>query len=177
MTKFCGTRFNAAVYKLRIGIIIGFFIIGIVAGVIASGIGPLTKEEEFLPSDHELMVFLKDIENNFPSSQELRDSVMVNLNWGVKDLDRSATTAWDSENMGKLVWDDDFKIAPARNQEVLIDLCTELRDTSSIVKDNRVTCWILDMKDYVDNGAACASGQKMPLTSETTFNNCLKAFL
>ena len=61
VTRFCGGAFNRTIVRFRIVFVIGFFIFGIVAGVIASGIGPLTKEEEFLPKEHELMALLADI--------------------------------------------------------------------------------------------------------------------
>ena len=59
----------------------------------------------------------------------------------------------------------------------MIDFCKELRDSNTLVKNNLVTCWILDMQEYVDAGASCASGNKMPLGDEATFNKCLKDFL
>ena len=154
-----------------------FFIIGIAAAIVASGIGPLTEEEEFLPKEHELMTLISVISNDFPSSEEAKDRIVVNINWGIKDLDREDTSAWDPESLGTLIWDDSFNLAPAKNQEALIDLCKDLRDTNELVQESRVTCWILDMQDYVDAGASCASGQKMPLGDEATFDKCLKAFL
>ena len=43
------------VYKLRWLIIFVFLAWTIVAAIFASKIGPLTEEEEFLPSDHPIM--------------------------------------------------------------------------------------------------------------------------
>mgnify|MGYP000892588680 CR=1 FL=1 len=68
LSRFFGTYFNMAVFKLRIPIIVLFWIFGIACGVVASGIGPLTKPEEFLPADSELMMLLSDVEENFPSA-------------------------------------------------------------------------------------------------------------
>lgn len=106
-----------------------------------------------------------------------KDTIRVSINWGIKGLDRADTTAWDPEARGKLIWDDTFNIAPSRNQEVLIDFCKELRDSNTLVKNNLVTCWILDMQEYVNGGASCANGNKMPLADEATFKKCLKDFL
>ena len=39
------------VYKLRYVLIGVFIVIGIVGAIFASDIGPLTKQEEYLPSD------------------------------------------------------------------------------------------------------------------------------
>ena len=102
---------------------------------------------------------------------------MVSLNWGIKDLDRSDVGMWDATDLGKLVWDDTFTVAPARNQKALIDMCIYLRDSSPIVRNSQVTCWILDMEEYVNSsGTNCAAGKKMPLESEADFYNCLLAF-
>lgn len=48
--------FNNFIHKSRYIIVVVFVIIGIAAGVIASEMGPLTQQEEFLPNDDPLMV-------------------------------------------------------------------------------------------------------------------------
>lgn len=53
--------------------------------------------------------------------------------------------AWDPDNIGKIVWDETFTVAPRANQQALMDLCVDLRDNLDIVKNNGITCWILDM--------------------------------
>ena len=42
-TKFCGGAFNKLVFRFRYILIILFFIIGILAAIVATRIGPLTK--------------------------------------------------------------------------------------------------------------------------------------
>lgn len=37
--------------------------------------------------------------------------IKVNVFWGVKSLDHSSTSNWDSENVGEVVWDDSFDIS------------------------------------------------------------------
>ena len=59
----------------------------------------------------------------------------------------------------------------------MIDLCVDLRDNSPLVKNNRVTCWILDMQSYVKANPQCALGKAMPLENATDFNRCLVSFL
>ena len=107
--------FDRCVKKGRFFIMIFFLIIGALAAIIASGIGPLTKQEEYLPNDSPLMTLQKDVEQNFFSTSALKDSLIVNLNWGVKDLDRSGVSAWDVNNMGELIWDQELNVVPARN--------------------------------------------------------------
>ena len=46
----------------------------------------------------------------------MKETLVVKLNWGVKDLDRSEVGAWDPADIGELVWDDEFTVKPRRNQ-------------------------------------------------------------
>ena len=41
-------------------------------------------------------------------------NIAVNLNWGVKDHN-PPIVLWDALDMGELVWDDDFSVAPHDN--------------------------------------------------------------
>ena len=126
------------------------------------------------------MVLLELVGEKFPSASNLKDSIVVNLNWGIKRLDREGVGAWDSNNIGKLQWDDSFTVAPQENQKALLDLCKDLQYSSDLVKNNRVTCWIQDMENFVKTNTAssghCSGGKLMPLASEADFDKCLLAF-
>ena len=75
--------------------------------------GPLTEEEEWLPEDNKIMVLSKSVDDNFSRAVEgMRKGIFVNVNFGVKDLDRDGVSSWDPEDIGKLVWDDDFTVTP-----------------------------------------------------------------
>ena len=57
------------------------------------------------------------VDDNFSGAVEgLKKGIQVNINFGVKDLDRSGVGSWDPEDIGKLVWDDDFTVTPVANQ-------------------------------------------------------------
>ena len=73
---------------------------------------------------------------------------MVNINWGVKDLDRDGVSTWDPEDVGKLVWDDTFTMTPVLNQQSVLNLCASLKTNTELVKEpNDMECWIEDMND------------------------------
>ena len=74
---------------------------------------------------------------------------MVSIVWGVKSLDRSSVGLWDPEELGELIWNDEFDITPVENQQALLDLCDELTDDHALVKEDDVNCWIRDMDVYV----------------------------
>ena len=43
-------------------------------------------------------------------------TLSVQVTWGVKEMDTSNIKAWDATDLGVLVWDDTFTVAPAANQ-------------------------------------------------------------
>ena len=59
----------------------------------------------------------REIDDNFSRAVEgLKSGIMVNINWGVKGLDRDGVSSWDPEDVGKLIWDDGFTVTPVLNQ-------------------------------------------------------------
>ena len=56
-----------------------------------------------------------EIKDHFTSSASLNEAIVVKLNWGIKDLDRSNVGLWDSKDMGRLVRDEEFTVSPRRN--------------------------------------------------------------
>ena len=51
----------------------------------------------------------------FSAYANVRGEIFVELCWGVKDLDRSEVGEWDSNDTGKLIWDDTFTVTPVEN--------------------------------------------------------------
>jgi len=86
-----------------------------VAAIVATNIGPLTEQEEFLPNTHPMMILLKEVGEEFPSATNTQDSILVNWNWGIKGLDRSNVGLWDSADIGELEWDDTFTVKSAES--------------------------------------------------------------
>ena len=144
-----GGVLNNFVRKYRIYLVIFLTVLGIAALIVASQIGPLTEEVTIFPKDHPLMTTQAILQNEFPSSSTQKGAFMVSIVWGVKDLDRSNVGLWDPEDLGELVWDDEFDVAPAENQQRMLELCAELKDDHALVRDNDVICWIDDMDVYV----------------------------
>lgn len=149
-----------------------FIALGITASFMATGIGPLEKQENFLPESDPLIILIDDISENFSSTSGLKENIMVKINWGIKDLDRSSVGLWDSKNVGKLIWDEEFTVSPKRNQMALIDFCEELRDRSPLVQNHFIQCWILDMDEYLKAKYRIS----LPISDEIVFNNLLLEF-
>ena len=56
MTHFFSGPYNKCIKRAKWTIIVVFLSIGIAATILASKIGPLTEQEEYLPNDHPVMV-------------------------------------------------------------------------------------------------------------------------
>jgi hypothetical protein len=66
----------------------------------------LSKEEEFLPSDHPLMEINTVVANDFNGGGVF--SLFINIYWGVKDIDKSKNSIWDAVYIGEVEFDDTF---------------------------------------------------------------------
>ena len=115
ITRCMGGAFNRFIRKFRYVLIIVLFLIGVGAIVVASFIGPLTENEEMLPADHPILVAQNIITDEFRSLANQEDAFLVDIVWGVEDLDRSNVDTWDPESLGELIWDEKFDITPAAN--------------------------------------------------------------
>ena len=156
-----------------------YFIVGIlsVLGLCAIGvstqIGPLTEPNELLPEDHPLYVVNRLILEEFVVTKQVPHAFMVSIVWGVKDLDRSNVGLWDPSELGELVWDEEFDIAPALNQRTLLNLCDELtNDQPELVKDSGVKCWIQNMDTWLRK----AKGKQLPIEDSAEFTKELLDF-
>ena len=106
--RFFGGFWNYYIYKFRFCIIVIFLIWLIISMSIAVDIGPLTESEQYLSSDHYLMVVQNKIKENF-SGQGAR-LIKVFVFWGVKSIDNKGMDKWDPTQLGEIVWDDTFNI-------------------------------------------------------------------
>ena len=137
-----GGPLNSFDRRFRYIIVAVLSIVGVAAIGIATQIGPLTEPDELLPDDHPMIKTGKIISDEFMTTSDQSGAFMVSIVWGVKDLDRSSVGLWDPEEIGELVWDEEFDISPAENQRSVMKLCEDLRNDHELVKDNEVICWI-----------------------------------
>ena len=87
--------------------------------------------------------------NKFNTGLGSPSTLSVSITWGVKEMDRSNIKDWDATDMGELIWDDEFTVAPAENQIALLEFCNYLLNESKIVEKKLVECWIKDMDNFV----------------------------
>ena len=68
-----------------------------------------------LSDDHELEILDNMITDEFHAALNT-GKIEVSFIWGIKRLDRSGIGRWEPENRGKLVYDEEFNLAPEANQ-------------------------------------------------------------
>ena len=133
LTKFFAGPFNTFVYKARYLILIIMTAFGCLAFSFAIQMSPLTKQEELLPDGHPVLEIKDVLMNEFTETVNSQDTLNVVIHWGIKDLDRSEVGKWDSYYVGNLIWDEQFTMLPARNQQALLEFCESLRANETIV--------------------------------------------
>ena len=102
-------------------------------------------------------------------------TLSVQVTWGVKELDRSQIKDWDPTDVGILVWDDKFNVAPPENQQAIFDFCEMLEFESDVVKDGIVECWIKMFDTFVRKETN--SELFVPLQNEKDFYDYLFRFI
>ena len=184
ITKFFAGPYNRLIHKGRYFFVGLLALVGIGAAIIASDIGPLTQQEEYLPKTDPLMVLQKDVEDNFKpmgaftSAANVKGSIFVNLNWGVKDLDRSKVGAWAADEIGDLIWDDELDVYSPESQQALLNFCTELKDSNKYVLDSDVSCWLLEMDNFVRADTASSVNKlQIPIQDKAKFEEYLYRFI
>jgi hypothetical protein len=104
--KFFGNTWNNNVKRFRWVIIAIFLGWTIFASLKASEMGPLTKEEEFLPSDHPISKSTQIIKNKFPGGGSTALNIVIHF--GIKEIDKKGTSRWDASDIGKANFDPNF---------------------------------------------------------------------
>lgn len=95
-----------------------------------------------LSDDHEISVISQSLKNDYHSALNT-GNIEVYIIWGLKGLDRSDTGKWEPDNLGKIIYDDSFNLAPVANQQRILDICSDLKKRS-LVSNQAVTCWLQD---------------------------------
>jgi len=119
-----------------------------------------------LESDHPLEVLDHMVQNDFHSALNT-GKIEVSFVWGLEGLDKKGVGRWDPTNLGKLIYDDTFNLAPEANQQRLLDICADLRNQDLV--ENRVVTWWIE--DFV-----ATQGGGSPV-SEASFYTQLQAYI
>jgi predicted RND superfamily exporter protein len=98
------------VFRCRYFIILVFVLWTVFAVDRSLGLGPLTQREEYLPLDHPLILTRDTIENDFVAGSGT-NSIRVSIYFGIKDINKEKVSMWDPEDLGEIIYDDDFDMS------------------------------------------------------------------
>lgn len=171
VVKFFGEKFNGCIKKFKWIFIIVIGAWSIVSCVLATKLGPLTKEESFLPPEHWAEEYL-DLATKGYNSGDQDLSLEMEIFWGVKGINKGDVDQWDASDMGKIKWDSNFNLADPNAQTYLFDFCQDLRK-SSIVKNGRVSCWIESFKTWAESKEG---GKQFPIPNEADLLSRLNTY-
>lgn len=136
---FFGNIWSTFVRKVRWFIIIIAFAWVIFASFKIQDIKPLSKQESFLPYDHPEMVAMDQLTKYFIINDDKQLS--VDIYFGVKSIDKTNTSLWKMEDIGEVIFDDNFDISDVATQKAIRDFCTNLTQQEFAIKDS-VDCVI-----------------------------------
>lgn len=75
------------------------------------------------------------------------DSVNIRLMFGIDGLSKKGVGLWESDDAGKVEYDDKFDLSPVANQQKFLDMCVDLR-TKVFVLNKEVNCWMESFRAY-----------------------------
>jgi len=146
---------------------------------------PPSKQESFWPDEH-LSSRFERAQSEFASSAE-DETATVTLFWGVKGLDRSDVSKWDSDAFGVAIWDESFDLPKPESQQFLLDKCNSLKQVEcakcrrgllvratrqNVPDDNPVKCWAQHFQSWL----VTTQNRTFPVP-EPEFMTLLKLFL
>ena len=67
--------------------------------------------DNMLPDDCSLKIAQEYLKDNRFHSGENDNLLNINMVWGIDSIDRDGTNHWDPEDLGTVIWDNDFDLS------------------------------------------------------------------
>jgi len=115
---------------------------------------PAKEALKMLSDDHHITKLRNSLRYEYHTGED-DNSIQVSFIWGIKGLSKKGVSQWDASNRGTNVYDDDFDMSAPASQQRILDICADL-ETNSLVKDQKVTCWVKDFLDDQNGGTPVA---------------------
>lgn len=148
LERFFGGPWARAIQKMRfLLIVVAAVLIGL--GVFgATKLEPIQETEQFLPDDHPIRVIERTLAEDF-ATERGRRLFEVRLTWGISGIDRSGTSRFEPEVIGKVDLDESFDMRRKEAQEHILDTCRKVGGLTKLVATNTSRqrtqdCWIED---------------------------------
>ena len=163
--KFFVENFGPFVDKAKYPIILTMSILGILAILKASQLGPLLSEEYWFPEDHFLIKSLIYARSGFTQGEN-DAAAILEFAWGINGLDLSDYRKFDTNKNGEVDFDSTFDMSSEQAQQHLYDFCQNLKSHHGVFKTNStasVSCFMDDFSEWANS-----SGYGFPV-SEPNF--------
>mmetsp|Transcript_25152 Transcript_25152/g.32682 ORF Transcript_25152/g.32682 Transcript_25152/m.32682 type:complete len:932 (-) Transcript_25152:127-2922(-) len=136
------------IYKFRYPILVFFVAVYVMMVSLTSQLQPQSDEVQWLPDNHFITKTLDLLSSGYQVS-EYSDQVTVDLVWGVSGIDRSGTDPFQPEDIGTVIWDDNFTLLPEENQQHLLSVCSAAEEAGLLAEiDNNKECFMQDYRSY-----------------------------
>jgi len=119
--------YAVTIYKMSIAFIVALVILLIVMIYLATLIPGVSKPEQLLPDSFDIWSSRELVKEAFGYG-EGDDNIVVRFVYGIQEVDSSDIEFYDSDNLGKIVWDPKFNMAAQASQKHLIDTCWLLKN-------------------------------------------------
>ena len=104
-------------------------------GIAAWRVSMLERADEALQrlrSNHWLRKLETTLIDDMHKSSDT-SSLRVYFVWGIAGLDRSNVDQWDPTDIGKVVYDNQFDMSSEANQQRIVDICNDLKNSSLVL--------------------------------------------
>jgi len=136
-----------------------FIVIGVVlwAGICLwriSQFEPAKEALQMLPDNNYIAKLQDSLRNDYHTGED-DNTIQISFVYGIKGISKKGVSRWDASDRGTVIFDDDFDMSSTVNQQRILDICNGLL-TNSLVKDQKVTCWVKDFLDAQNGGTPVA---------------------
>lgn len=106
--------------------------------------------ERYFPPDHPNSLALDVMIGGF-NDGKVGQSIVVDLMWGLKGIDKSDVYYYNASDIGEPLWDEEFDMTPSENQLYLYNFCQMIKKKNEMLfHKGSITCWLENFKKYLD---------------------------
>ncbi|KAJ3436711.1 sterol-sensing domain [Anaeramoeba flamelloides] len=160
--------------KFRWGILIIFLAILIFFSIQTSKLEPSEEPTEFVPDGHLIKRGYNAELDEFYSSSIVGT---VYLQWGVESIDRTGVDPLEIDNLGKVIYDNDWEPNLPSSQEWIIEVCDRIRNEyeGTVYREGQMICFMEDFRTWVTNETLSGGSYSFPV-EEDQFQSLLGNF-
>ncbi|CAN8061889.1 unnamed protein product [Agarophyton chilense] len=152
LERFFGGIWTKLIYRGRYALVVLALVLAGLGVYGATKLEPIQETEQFLPSDHPLRVLQTTLADGF-GEERRAVTLQARVTWGISDIDRSGTSRFQPESIGRAVLDERFDLRRKEVQEQVRRACgwfvrREGLVTQQAAMEEAVDCWVSDYEQW-----------------------------